>query len=117
MEALSIMGSAVLLAFVAAAALIVFFKLVSGRISLRGLLTDKASGGPSYVRAQLLVVTVSSAATYLALAISSSPNESLSLPPPPLEMMLVLGGSNAVYAGGTIVGAIWAAVGPRLLRK
>lgn len=90
-------GLALMLAFLA----IILWRIVSGEISLDGLLDSKAAGAaPSYSpeRAQLLVFTLFVAGKYL-LAVFQNPNRN-SLPDLPPEVVAVLAGSQAIYLGG-----------------
>ncbi len=56
-----------LLLLLAAIAFIVFFKIATGEIVVRGLLTDKVSGEFSLARLQLLVVTLGGVGAYAAI--------------------------------------------------
>src|SRR5512136_2795373 len=55
--------------FLAALALLVAFQMLTGAINLRGLLTDKVSGGFSPGRLQLLAATAMGAGWYLMQAL------------------------------------------------
>jgi hypothetical protein len=78
---------------------IVFWKLLTGGISLSGLLEGDRQDGDTYFspgRVQLLMVTVLFALQYL-FQILKNP---AAFPPVPEELLVVLGGSQAVYLGG-----------------
>ena len=81
--------------FVAGVAIVVFWKLLTGAIVARGLLTDSISGRPSPAHLQLMVSTLLAAAFY-AQAIAASPN---SLPQPDVTILAVVGGSNVIHLG------------------
>jgi hypothetical protein len=79
-----------------ATVLLVAYQMLTGRINTSGLLDDKLTGRRfSPERLQLLIITVGGALFYLVQVIHSSG----SLPPLPHELLLVLGGSNALYLG------------------
>src|SRR5262245_6782415 len=102
-------GLTILLGFFA----IVLWKMLSGTIPLDGLLeTVDERGQRSFSpgRAQLLIFTLLVAGRYL-LAVIQNPNSN-SLPALPPEMLVVLGGSQAVYLGGKA----WSAFVP-LIKK
>jgi hypothetical protein len=82
-------------------AAVVLLQIVSGRISLAGLLVSKDAGGGrtfSPARLQLLIFTVVVAANYLH-AVLTDPRQG-SLPSLPPSVIAALGGSHAVYLGG-----------------
>lgn len=98
-------GLALLLAFFA----VVVWRILSGEISLDGLLDSKDSrgnGSYSVERAQLLIFTLLVAGKYL-LAVIQNPNRD-SLPDLPTEWVALLGGSQAIY----LAGKAWARIGP-----
>ena len=88
----------VILTFLAALLATVLFKLLSGGIRTRGLLTDKETGEFSPARLQLLGATVVGAALYAA----QLPAASGGLPPVPDVLLVVVGGSNLTYLGAKI---------------
>lgn len=80
---------------------VVLWKILSGEISLEGLLDSfdhlgKRSYSPG--RAQLLIVTAAVAAKYVMAVIQNPHRESL--PGLPVELVAALGGSQAIYLGG-----------------
>ena len=76
--------------------LLVLYQLLTGKINTRGLLDDKLAGRRlTPERLQLLVLTVG-AATYYLLQVIGHPTY---LPSLPQELLLALGGSNALYLG------------------
>lgn len=76
---------------------VVGYQLLTGRINLRGLLVDKAKGGFSPGRVQLLVLTVAGAGQYLMSAAGHAPDGTM--PPVPLETLALVGGGNLIYLG------------------
>ncbi len=84
-----------IIVFIAGSAIAVFWKLVTGAIVMRGLLTDKITGQFSATRLQLLLGTLMGAAFY-ASKFSGSHGE---FPEPGLELLAIVGGSNAIYLG------------------
>jgi hypothetical protein len=80
--------------------LIVGFAIVSKRIDLSGLLSDKQFRAPSQVRVQLLLLTIASAAFYSAKTVIASGSGSLCLPDVPESWLVMLGLSNGLYLGG-----------------
>jgi len=78
---------------------IVFLKLFTGKISLNGLLEGDRADGSTYFspgRVQLLIATTLFAFQYLMQIV----NNPAAFPPVPQELLVVLGGSQAVYLGG-----------------
>lgn len=91
----------------------ILWKIASGKIPLDGLLDSKDGGGNrsySVERAQLLVFTLLVAGKY-TLDVIQNPRRN-SLPDLPVELVAVLGGSQAIYLGGKA----WSRFGP-LLKK
>lgn len=81
-------------------ALVVAYKMLTGRINMRGLLDDKAAGGLSPGRVQLLVLTLAGAGYYLLLTVENGhPTE---FPEVPQELLALVGGSNLVYLGSKV---------------
>src|SRR5258708_1401860 len=82
-------------------AAIILFKILSGAISLVGLLAGDRSDGTlcfSFGRAQLLAITTTIAVYYVVQVIQ---NPSLtSLPDIPPMLLCVLGGSQTIYLSG-----------------
>ena len=79
-------------------AVAVFYKMLTGRINMKGLLWEKNGGSDfSSGRVQSLVVTLGFAFTYFAL-VANNPDPT-KLPEFPQAMLLVLGGSNLAYLG------------------
>ncbi len=81
-------------------ALIVGYQMLTGKINTTGLLQDKEHKDLSPVRVQLLLFTLIGAGSYLALAVDMIETGAPSLPTVPAELLLLLGGSQAVYLGG-----------------
>ena len=79
-------------------ALVVVYKMLTGRINMIGLLDDKKTRALSPERVQLLIFTVMGAGYYLLLAIEQAPSGRL--PDIPGEALLLVGGSQVVYLGG-----------------
>lgn len=90
----------VALALIAGMAVTVAVGLVSGRINTHGLLRDKAGGGISGVRIQLLIATLAGALFYLAQTLRNV--GAGTFPPVPTELLLLAGGSNVVYLVGKL---------------
>jgi hypothetical protein len=90
-------GFVLFLAFFA----VVVWKMITGEISLDGLLESKDDQGTrsfSPERAQLLIFTLLVAGKYV-LAVIQNPHRD-SLPDLSAELVAVLGGSQAIYIGG-----------------
>lgn len=82
-------------------AAVILLQIVTGHISLGGLLDSKdAEGGRSFspARLQLLLFTVVVAAYYLHTVLANP--RQISLPSLPTGVIAALGGSHAVYLGG-----------------
>ncbi len=82
---------------------VVVLQIVTGRISIAGLLESKdADGRTSFspARLQLLIFTVAVAARYLYMVLKN-PGQA-SLPSLPMGVVAALGGSQMVYLGGKI---------------
>ena len=77
-------------------ALIVVYQILTGMINVKGLLHKKnGDRGFSPARLQLLAFTIAGAISYLFLVLGNP--ESGTFPDVPLELLLVLGGSNLLY--------------------
>lgn len=77
--------------------IVVGYQILTGRISIRGLLSEKnGTGSYSTVRIQLLTFTLISTFYYI-FQILGNPGE---FPKVSNELLLMMGGSNAVYLGG-----------------
>lgn len=85
-----------LIVFIAGIAIAVFWKLLTGAIVTRGLLTDKISGQSSPARLQLMVSTLLAAAFYAQAIVAS---RDFSLPQPNEAILAVVGGSNIIHLG------------------
>lgn len=83
-----------------ALALIVGYKMLTGRINTSGLLEDKERRSLSPSRIQLLLFTFVGAGAYLAAVPEMFEAAAPRLPEVPAELLLLLGGSQAVYLGG-----------------
>ena len=58
-------------------ALLIGYQMLTGKINMQGLLDDKAAGGLSPGRVQLLVLTLAGAGYYLLLVAQQPPDASL----------------------------------------
>ncbi len=86
----------VLCAWVSAAAALIAYRMVVGRIPLRGLLTidgDRFSAE----RLQLLLVFMGALVVYAADALNTKKMPEISD-----ELLIILGGSNALYIAGKV---------------
>jgi len=84
-------------------AIVVLVKILSGRISVSGLLRGTPGGTPMLQRLQLLLVAV---ATPAAVFLSSGEPDSTRLTVAP-EWLIALGGSQAIYFAGKSAPGIW----------
>jgi hypothetical protein len=99
--------------FLVGLASIVFYFILVKKINIRGLLTeDQQSSSLSWQKCQLLISTLLVAAYYLVrvknnINLCQSVNSSawceVKLPEIPLEIILILLGSNVVYLGSDII--------------
>lgn len=78
-------------------ALVVAYKLLTGRINMAGIFSDKVTREPSPGRVQMLFFTVVGAGYYLMLVLEQA--SSGSLPDVPMELLLLVGGSQLFYLG------------------
>jgi hypothetical protein len=85
-----------LIVFISAMAIAVFWKLLTGAMIMRGVLTDKITGQFSPARLQLILSTLLAAAFY-AQAIAASQDHAL--PQPNEAILAVVGGSNIIHLG------------------
>ncbi len=83
-----------------ALALIVGYKMLTGRINTSGLLEDKERRSLSPSRIQLLLFTFVGAGAYLAAVPEMFDAAAPKLPEVPAELLVLLGGSQVVYLGG-----------------
>lgn len=83
----------------AAFAIVIAYQMLTGRISTKGMFTEKkAEGGYSPIRLQLLVLSLAGLGVYLAEVIGST--DASKLPEVPVALVALLGGSNLVYLLG-----------------
>jgi hypothetical protein len=75
-------------------AIVVAYQMLTGRINVRGLLSDTEDGSFSVSRAQLLVLSLVGLILFIARVAGSQIG---TLPDVPQELLLVVGGSNGVY--------------------
>lgn len=100
MDALSHFLSFTAVVFLCAVGGIVAFRLLTGAIVTRGLVSD-ASGGVSGAKLQLLMATVTGALFYAARIATNV--EAGEFPPVDRELLALLGGSNGFMLGGLAV--------------
>ena len=81
-------------------ALVVAYKMLTGKINTTGLLKDKETGAISPGRVQLLLFTLMGAGSYLGMTATLAAEDPPMLPDVPDELLLVVTGSNLVYLGG-----------------
>jgi hypothetical protein len=89
------------LGFVAALAAIIVLKILTGSISLNGLLTGDRKDGTQYFsagRSQLLLITIFAAANYIRQVIVAP--SMTSLPDIPVGTLEMLGASQLFYLAG-----------------
>ncbi len=83
--------------------LLIAYRILIGEINTKGLLDDKAEGGPSPARLQLCLLSIGGAFYYLMMVVNmvqshaSLPAGSLNLPEPPKEIIALVLGSNTFY--------------------
>lgn len=78
---------------------LVGYRLLTGQISTADLFLNRATGGLSATRIQLLLVSLGAAAAYMALAIEAVRRGTPELPAVPGLLLLLVGGSHATYLG------------------
>jgi hypothetical protein len=82
----------------------VAFGLLTGRINVQGLLSEKRGpdrGRSSPVRVQLFLATLATATTYLLQAMATTNLRQLPAVSP--EWLAVMGGSSGVYLAGKVL--------------
>lgn len=84
-------------AFLGGAAVIVLYKLLTGRINLAGLLGTGDNAITAH-RVQMLLITFYVALDYVR-RVAAAPHLA-TLPDVPQNMLLLLGGSHTLYLGG-----------------
>jgi len=100
MEALTATIRFVIWLLLGGLALVVAYKMLSGRINMKGLLEDKMSGELSPGRLQLLLFTLIGAGSYLGMTAAISGESPTGLPEVPEPLLLSVAGSNLAYLGG-----------------
>ncbi len=86
---------------------LVAVRMLSGQISLRGLLHEKTAAGPGAVsgaRVQLLLATIAAAATYITDTLAATPAGGL--PEINTAWLGVLGASNGIHLVAKLVAAL-----------
>jgi len=86
------------LVFVLSLAALVLYRLLTGAITTRGLITHRETGEASTIQIQNLISTLVAVAAYVA-AIGNHTGEH-SFPPVSPELLLLLGGSNLLLVAG-----------------
>ena len=82
---------------------LIAYRMLIGEINTKGLLDDKAEGGPSPARLQLCLLSLGGAFYYLMMVVNlvqahaSLPAGPLALPEPPKELVALVLGSNTFY--------------------
>jgi hypothetical protein len=85
-------------AWLAALAALIFYRILTGQITLNGLFTmDGERFSPE--RLQLLLITVGILAWYVQDALGSN-----AMPTPSNDLLVILGASHFVYIGGKVAG-------------
>jgi hypothetical protein len=84
-----------------ALALMVGYRLLTGRINTQGLLLDKITHELSPGRLQMLVATM-----LVAIYLVAQVFETQSFPQLPQEVIMALGGSHVLYLGGKSYGVL-----------
>ena len=97
-----------LLIFMAGLAVCITALLLTGRIRMLGVLSDKRTGALSPARVQSLVITLAGAATYLSMSLTETTGR---LPDPPDWLLAALGGSHALFLGAKVLSA-WRRITP-----
>jgi hypothetical protein len=97
-EALATVVAAELTVLIGGLAIVVVYGLLTGRINVVGLLSDKSAGKSrraelSTARVQLLLATIVGALLW-GLSFAKSGGQ---IPEPPQDLLLLLGGSHALY--------------------
>jgi len=96
------LASAVVWIFFTLAALL-FYRLCTGRLQTRGLLSASPASGIAPERVQALVVTVGTAASYAASALHSTAPTLSSLPDVPAFLVNATLASQVLYLAGKLV--------------
>jgi len=99
METLAELASNALVALIAGISTLVFYRVVTGSIRTGGLLEDKAEGGISPARVQLLIATTSAAFFAIGSAGAAVASGSHELTMLPMESLPLLAGSQLFYLG------------------
>jgi hypothetical protein len=80
------------------------YRLITGAISLRGVLTSEAGGGVIPDRIQAVVITLGACAAYLSVGIGQLGDPAVhALPEVPEFIVNVLLGSQALFLGGKVL--------------
>ena len=87
-----------LLAWFLALASVVFYRLLTGDIAIRGLLCELGGDAVSPERVQMLIGTMVALSYYVTLALST--DDPTTLPTPPVWVIALLGGSQTLYLAG-----------------
>ena len=91
--------------WLASVLLVVLFSIFSGRISLRGLLTERMTGAMSaFSRPQLLLATLAGIGAYVGMAFDRL-GTARELPDVPAWLLAAIGGSQVLFLGGRGIAA------------
>jgi hypothetical protein len=91
----------------------VVFRLVNGEIHTGRLLAGSNGRGHSPARVQMLAFTLIGAMQYLTMALKDTSR----LPEPPRELLLMVGGSHAVFMVSKSFPALLSIFAERLLKR
>lgn len=86
-------------AFLGVVIVLVGYRILTGGVNTKGLLSDKETGTFSPARLQLLLFTLIAAGAYLSSLMEAAAAGRYAFPEAPQELLLVLGGSQAFYLG------------------
>jgi hypothetical protein len=101
MEYLKIFMRWELIGTIAALAVVIGYRLLTGAINLNGLLRDKKTSRTSAARVQLLILTMYAALYYAMLVLKEvqQTDQNRSLPDLPQQLLYAIGAGHALFLG------------------
>ncbi len=86
-------------AFLGVSIVLVGYRVLTGGVNTKGLLAHKETGAFSPARLQLLLFSLIAAGAYLSSLMEAAAAGRYAFPEVPQELLLALGGSQALYLG------------------
>jgi len=97
--------SVLIVAWLAGVAALIGYRLLSGDIRTDGLLGENGGGGSTPERVQMLIATLIAVGGYAIMVLDARAEATqalTALPEPPTSLIVIFGGSQALYLAGKL---------------